>query len=101
MKIAILSAADVGSWYAATLMERGHQITIGPFGYIPEGGEGPDRGRDRRGAAAQRRRGLPGDRRPLHAGDSTSSVAEPYRDSALSPLSIPASGRCGMCVARA
>jgi hypothetical protein len=31
MKIAILSAADVSSWYGATLMERGHQITFGPF----------------------------------------------------------------------
>jgi hypothetical protein len=35
MKIAILSAADVSGWYAATLMERGHEITIGPFGYAP------------------------------------------------------------------
>ena len=35
MKIAILSAADVSSWYAATLLERGHEITIGPFGYVP------------------------------------------------------------------
>jgi hypothetical protein len=35
MKIAILSAADVSGWYAATLMERGHKITIGPFGYVP------------------------------------------------------------------
>jgi hypothetical protein len=35
MKIAILSAADVSSWYAATLMERGHEITIGPFGHAP------------------------------------------------------------------
>jgi hypothetical protein len=35
MKIAILSAADVAGWYAATLMERGHTITIGPFGYVP------------------------------------------------------------------
>jgi hypothetical protein len=34
MKIAILSAADVAGWYAATLMERGHKITIGPFGYV-------------------------------------------------------------------
>jgi hypothetical protein len=35
MKIAILSAADVSGWYAATLMERGHEITIGPFGHVP------------------------------------------------------------------
>jgi hypothetical protein len=35
MKIAILSASDVASWYCATLMERGHQITIGPFGHVP------------------------------------------------------------------
>ena len=35
MKIAILSAEDVTSWYAATLLERGHEITIGPFGYVP------------------------------------------------------------------
>jgi hypothetical protein len=35
MKIAILSAADVSSWYAATLLERGHEITIGPFGHVP------------------------------------------------------------------
>jgi hypothetical protein len=35
MKIAILSAADVSGWYAATLMERGHEITVGPFGYVP------------------------------------------------------------------
>jgi len=35
MKIAILSAADVSSWYAATLMERGHTITIAPFGQVP------------------------------------------------------------------
>lgn len=35
MKIAILSAADVAGWYAATLMERGHEITIGPFGHVP------------------------------------------------------------------
>ena len=34
MKIAILSAADVAGWYAATLMERGHKITIGPFGHV-------------------------------------------------------------------
>jgi hypothetical protein len=33
MKIAILSTANVSSWYAATLMERGHEITVGPFGY--------------------------------------------------------------------
>jgi hypothetical protein len=35
MKIAILSAANVAGWYTATLMERGHEITIGPFGYVP------------------------------------------------------------------
>lgn len=35
MKIAILSAADVAGWYAATLMERGHQVSVGPFGYVP------------------------------------------------------------------
>jgi len=35
MKIAILSAADVSGWYAATLMERGHEITVGPFGHAP------------------------------------------------------------------
>jgi hypothetical protein len=35
MKIAILSAADVAGWYTAALMERGHKITIGPFGYVP------------------------------------------------------------------
>jgi hypothetical protein len=35
MKIAILSAANVSSWYAATLMARGHEITVGPFGHVP------------------------------------------------------------------
>ncbi|MET4375025.1 uncharacterized protein YbjT (DUF2867 family) [Bradyrhizobium sp. LB12.1] len=35
MKIAILSAADVAGWYTATLMERGHEVTIGPFGHAP------------------------------------------------------------------
>jgi hypothetical protein len=35
MKIANLSPSDVAGWYAATLMERGHQITIGPFGDVP------------------------------------------------------------------
>ncbi|UFW83004.1 hypothetical protein BjapCC829_23755 [Bradyrhizobium barranii] len=35
MKIAILSAADVAGSYTATLMERGHEITIGPFGHAP------------------------------------------------------------------
>jgi hypothetical protein len=34
MKIAILSTADVSSWYGATLMERGHQIIFGPFGHV-------------------------------------------------------------------
>ena len=35
MKIAILSDSDVAGWYAATLMERGHEIQIGPFGHVP------------------------------------------------------------------
>jgi hypothetical protein len=35
MNIAILSAADVSSWYAVTLMERGHEIMFGPFGHVP------------------------------------------------------------------
>jgi uncharacterized protein YbjT (DUF2867 family) len=35
MKIAILSPSDVAGWYAATLMERGHKITFGPFGHVP------------------------------------------------------------------
>jgi hypothetical protein len=35
MKIVILSASNVASWYSATLMERGHEITIGPFGHVP------------------------------------------------------------------
>jgi hypothetical protein len=35
MKIAILSASDVAGMYAATLMERGHQIMLGPFGHVP------------------------------------------------------------------
>ena len=35
MKIAILSASDVSSMYAVTLMERGHQIVFGPFGHVP------------------------------------------------------------------
>jgi hypothetical protein len=35
MKIAILSAANVSGWYGATLMQRGHEITFGPFGYLP------------------------------------------------------------------
>ena len=34
MKIAILSAADVSSWYGVTLMERGHEIMFGPFGHV-------------------------------------------------------------------
>ncbi len=34
MKIAILSASDVSSWYAATLIERGRQIMFGPFGHV-------------------------------------------------------------------
>lgn len=53
MKIAILSAADVAGWYTATLMERGHEVTIGPFGHAPtavtgmieDGIEGVDRRR--------------------------------------------------------
>ena len=35
MKIAILSAAHVSSWYAGTLVERGHEIMFGPFGHVP------------------------------------------------------------------
>ena len=35
MKIAILSDADVSSWYAGTLAERGHEIMFGPFGHVP------------------------------------------------------------------
>ena len=35
MKIAILSDADVSSWYAGTLVERGHEIMFGPFGHVP------------------------------------------------------------------
>lgn len=35
MRIAILSAADVAGWYTATLMERGHEVAIGPFGHVP------------------------------------------------------------------
>ncbi len=35
MKIAILSASDVSSMYAVTLMERGHQIVFGPVGHVP------------------------------------------------------------------
>ena len=35
MKIAILSASDVSSMYAVTLMERGHKIMFGPFGHAP------------------------------------------------------------------
>ena len=35
MKIAILSDADVSSWYAGTLVERGHEIMFGPFGHLP------------------------------------------------------------------
>ncbi|MGB9392096.1 MAG: hypothetical protein WCB70_19205 [Xanthobacteraceae bacterium] len=34
MKIPILSASDVSSMYAVTLMERGHQIVFGPFGHV-------------------------------------------------------------------
>ncbi|WP_426615791.1 hypothetical protein [Bradyrhizobium sp. McL0616] len=40
MKIAILSAADVAGLYTATLMERGHEITIGPFGHAPTAVDG-------------------------------------------------------------
>jgi hypothetical protein len=35
MKITILSASDVSSMYATTLIERGHQIIFGPFGHVP------------------------------------------------------------------
>jgi uncharacterized protein YbjT (DUF2867 family) len=35
MKIAILSAKDVADWYAATLMQRGHLVTIGYLGHPP------------------------------------------------------------------
>ena len=35
MNIAILSDADVSSWYAHTLLERGHEIMFGPFGHVP------------------------------------------------------------------
>jgi hypothetical protein len=34
ISIAILSAADVSSWYAHTLLERGHEIMFGPFGHV-------------------------------------------------------------------
>jgi hypothetical protein len=34
MKIAVLSHKDVAGWYAATLMERGHQVTISGGGAI-------------------------------------------------------------------
>ncbi len=34
MKIAVLSHADVAGYYAATLMERGHQIVISGGGAI-------------------------------------------------------------------
>jgi hypothetical protein len=40
MKISILSAAGVSSMYATTLMERGHEITFGPFGYVPTAVQG-------------------------------------------------------------
>jgi len=29
MKIAVLSDSDVAGWYAATIMERGHEIQFG------------------------------------------------------------------------
>ncbi|MCK1520331.1 hypothetical protein [Bradyrhizobium sp. 17] len=35
MEIAILSAADVAGSYTAALMERGHEVSIGPFGRVP------------------------------------------------------------------
>jgi hypothetical protein len=35
MKIAILSDSDVAGWYAASLMERGHEIQFGPVGHVP------------------------------------------------------------------
>jgi hypothetical protein len=34
MKIAVLSHKDIAAWYAATLMERGHQVTISGGGAI-------------------------------------------------------------------
>jgi hypothetical protein len=34
MKIAVLSHSDVAGYYAATLMERGHQVTISGGGAI-------------------------------------------------------------------
>jgi hypothetical protein len=34
MKIAVLCHKDVAGWYAATLMERGHQVTISGGGAI-------------------------------------------------------------------
>jgi hypothetical protein len=34
MKVVLLSRGDVGSWYAATLMERGHQVAIHGGGAI-------------------------------------------------------------------
>jgi len=34
MKIAVLAHPDVSGWYAATLMERGHEVTIAGGGAI-------------------------------------------------------------------
>ena len=34
MKIAILCRKDVSGWYAATLMERGHEVTISGGGAL-------------------------------------------------------------------
>jgi hypothetical protein len=41
MKIAVLSHEDVSGWYAATLMERGHQVTISGGGAIHASGLKP------------------------------------------------------------
>ena len=45
MRIAILSAADVSSWYDATLLERGHEIMFGPFRPCSYGSGRLDQGR--------------------------------------------------------
>ena len=41
MKIAVLSFGDVAGWYAATRMERGHEITISGGGAIHAAGLRP------------------------------------------------------------
>ena len=41
MKIAILCLEDVAGWYAATLMERGHEVTISGGGAIHAAGLKP------------------------------------------------------------